>query len=83
MPAFLHSPKPPKSSQNSSESRSAGASLAYSRTELTMLKLGFTRTDIIEMPYAKAAWYVQAATGGHEEDRVGVRDATQADIDSF
>ncbi len=48
-----------------------------------MLRLGFTRTDIIEMPYAKAAWYVQAATGGHEEDRVGVRDATQADIDSF
>ena len=49
-----------------------------------MLKLGFTRTDVIEMPYARAAWYVQAAaTEKADGNQGGVRDATQADIDAF
>lgn len=47
-----------------------------------MLKLGFTRADVTTMPYARAAWYVQAAAEGNEDDG-GVRDATQADIDAF
>lgn len=48
-----------------------------------MLKLGFTRADVVEMPYSRAAWYVRAAAteGGGNQD--GVRDATQADIDAF
>ena len=84
MPAFRHSPKPPKSSQDSSRSQSgAEPRLAYSRTELTVLKLGFSRADIYVMPYANAAWYVQAASGGDTEDSGGVRNATQADIDAF
>lgn len=48
-----------------------------------MLKLGFTRADMIEMPYSRAAWYVQAAAEGQYEDESGVRDATQADINAF
>lgn len=47
-----------------------------------MLKLGFSRADVTVMPYARAAWYVQAAAVEQEEDG-GVRDATQADIDAF
>jgi len=36
------------------------------------------------MPYARAAWYVQAAAEGQEkDDDGGVRDATQADINAF
>lgn len=46
-----------------------------------MLKLGFTRADVIEMPYSRAAWYVQATA--EQEEAAGVRDATQADIDAF
>ena len=49
-----------------------------------MLKLGFTRADVIEMPYSRAAWYVEAVStekGGDSQDNV--RDATQADIDAF
>lgn len=48
-----------------------------------MLKLGFTRADVMTMPYARAAWYVQAAANEKDDDEVGVRDATQADIDAF
>lgn len=48
-----------------------------------MLRLGFTRNDITTMPYARAAWYVQAVAEGHDDDSGGVRDATQADIDAF
>lgn len=48
-----------------------------------MLKLGFTRADVITMPYARAAWYVQAAATEREDAGDGVRDATQADIDAF
>lgn len=48
-----------------------------------MLKLGFTRTDVLTMPYARAAWYVQAAVNEQNDDDSGVRDATQADIDAF
>lgn len=48
-----------------------------------MLKLGFTRDDVVVMPYSKAAWYVRAAAGGQDAAEGGVRDATQADIDSF
>ena len=84
MPAFLRSPKPRKSSQDSSRSRSAGERLAYTKTELTMLKLGFTRADVTTMPYARAAWYVQAvATEKTDSTASGARDATQADIDAF
>ena len=87
MPAFLRSPKPRESSQNSSNSSkspSGSGRLAYTKTELTMLKLGFTRADITEMPYSRAAWYVQAVAAEQgDEDAAGVRDATQADIDTF
>ena len=83
MPAFLHSPKPQKNLQSSSKSPSGSARLAYSRTELTMLKLGFTRADIVEMPYSRAAWYVQAAAETHGEEDKGPRDASQADIEAF
>ena len=48
-----------------------------------MLKLGFTRVDVMTMPYARAAWYVQAAASEQVNDDGGVRDATQADIDAF
>ncbi len=48
-----------------------------------MLKLGFTRADVTTMPYARAAWYVQAAAAERGEEEGGVRDATQADIDAF
>lgn len=49
-----------------------------------MLKLGFTRADVIEMPYARAAWYVEAiATEKDGDTGGGVREATQADIDAF
>lgn len=48
-----------------------------------MLKLGFTRSDVTTMPYARAAWYVQAAQESHGEEDGGVRDATQADINAF
>ena len=48
-----------------------------------MLKLGFSRADVTVMPYARAAWYVQAAAVEQEEEDGGVRDATQADIDAF
>ena len=48
-----------------------------------MLKLGFTRADVTTMPYARAAWYVQAASDAKENDDGGVREATQADIDAF
>ena len=48
-----------------------------------MLKLGFTRADVNTMPYARAAWYVQAAAEERGTDDGGVRDATQADIDAF
>lgn len=83
MPAFRHSPRPLKNSQGSSTSRSGSGGLAYTKTELTMLKLGFTRADIFEMPYARAAWYVQAVATEKADDQGGVRDATQADIDAF
>lgn len=83
MPAFLRSPRPRKNSQGSSTSRSAGASLAYTKTELTMFKLGLTRADVLTMPYSRAAWYVQAAAAEKGDDEGGVRDATQADIDAF
>ena len=83
MPAFLHSPKPPKSSQGSSTSQSGGARLAYTKTELTMLKLGFSKADVMTMPYSRAAWYVQAAADGQDAGPAAVRDATQADIDAF
>lgn len=46
-----------------------------------MLRLGFTRADVVTMPYSRAAWYVQAASD--EKDEGGVREATQADIDAF
>lgn len=48
-----------------------------------MLRLGFTRADVTTMPYSRAAWYVQAAAEGQENDGGGVRDATQADINAF
>ena len=49
-----------------------------------MLRLGFTRTDIISMPYSRAAWYVEAvATEKVGNPDGGVREATQADIDAF
>lgn len=48
-----------------------------------MLKLGFTRADITEMPYARAAWYVQAVAEEGADDSGSVRDATQTDIDAF
>jgi len=49
-----------------------------------MLKLGFTRADITDMPYSRAAWYVQAVADGRGEDEPeGAREATQSDIDSF
>ena len=48
-----------------------------------MLKLGFTRADIVEMPYSRAAWYVQAAAETHGEEDKGPRDASQADIEAF
>ena len=69
--------------QGSSRSLGEGGRLAYSKTELTMLRLGFTRADVTTMPYARAAWYVQAAAEGQEKDDGGVRDATQADINAF
>jgi len=49
-----------------------------------MLKLGFTRVDVIEMPYSRAAWYVEAVAAEKGGDtQGGVREATQADIDAF
>ena len=49
-----------------------------------MLKLGFTRTDVIDMPYSRAAWYVEAVAAEKADDgQGGVREATQADIDAF
>lgn len=48
-----------------------------------MLKLGFTRADVITMPYSRAAWYVQATAAEQNDVSGGVRDATQADIDAF
>lgn len=48
-----------------------------------MLRLGFTKDDLITMPYSKAAWYVQAASDQQEDDGGGARDATQADINAF
>jgi len=48
-----------------------------------MLKLGFSRTDVMTMPYSRAAWYVQATAEGQDEPAGGARDATQADIDAF
>lgn len=50
-----------------------------------MLKLGFTRTDLIEMPYGRAAWYVEAVreVDGNAGKQSAIRDATQADIDAF
>lgn len=48
-----------------------------------MLKLGFTKDDVITMPYSRAAWYVQATAAEQNETGGGVRDATQADIDAF
>jgi len=47
-----------------------------------MLKLGFSKVDVMTMPYSRAAWYVQA-TAEAQDDGPSVRDATQADIDSF
>lgn len=47
-----------------------------------MLRLGFTRADIVTMPYSRAAWYVQATATG-QETASGPREATQADIDAF
>ena len=49
-----------------------------------MLRLGFTRVDVISMPYSRAAWYVEAVAAEKGNDsQTGVRDATQADIDAF
>ncbi|MBR2838027.1 MAG: hypothetical protein IKE55_04560 [Kiritimatiellae bacterium] len=48
-----------------------------------MLRLGFTRADVVTMPYARAAWYVEAVASGKKDEQGGVRDATQADIDAF
>lgn len=48
-----------------------------------MLRLGFTRADVVAMPYSQAAWYVQATATEKEKDEGGVRDATQADINAF
>lgn len=49
-----------------------------------MLRLGFTRRDVLEMPYSRAAWYVEAvATEKADEAEASVREATQADIDAF
>ena len=49
-----------------------------------MLRLGFTRADVLGMPYSRAAWYVEAvAAEKADEADAGVRDATQADIDAF
>lgn len=48
-----------------------------------MLKLGFSKADVMTMPYSRAAWYVQAAVEGQDAGEVGARDATQADIDAF
>jgi len=48
-----------------------------------MLKLGFSKADVMTMPYSRAAWYVQAAADGQDAGPAAVRDATQADIDAF
>ena len=48
-----------------------------------MLKLGFSISDVMTMPYARAAWYVQATASEQEEADSGVREATQADINAF
>jgi len=48
-----------------------------------MLKLGFTKADIVDMPYSRAAWYIQATMAEQADTDGGVRDATQADIDAF
>ena len=50
-----------------------------------MLKLGFTRFDVIEMPYSRAAWYIEAvaAENGSVGKQSGIRAATQADIVAF
>ena len=48
-----------------------------------MLKLGFSRADVVTMPYSRAAWYVRAAAEEQDSDGGGVRDATAADIESF
>lgn len=49
-----------------------------------MLRLGFTRADVVSMPYGRAAWYVEAVAAEKDgEAKNGARDATQADIDAF
>ena len=48
-----------------------------------MLKLGFSKADVLTMPYSRAAWYVQATMEGQKDDDGGVREATQSDIDAF
>ena len=51
---------------------------------MTLLRLGFVRDDLVEMPYSRAAWYIQAAAAEKGADgQDGPRDATQADIDAF
>lgn len=49
-----------------------------------MFRLGLTWADVLTMPYSRAAWYVKAAaTEEKDEEKVGPREATQADIDAF
>lgn len=46
------------------------------------MKLGFTKDDIVLMPYSKAAWYIGATNDAGGDDG-SVVNATQADIDAF
>lgn len=59
--------------------------MPYTRTELTLLRLGFRIGEVIDMPYSRAAWYVRAAASEQQQsdDGPSVRDATQEDIDAF
>lgn len=56
---------------------------AYTRTELTLLKLGLSRRDLLTIDYSEAAWYVAAAATEDGRPDEGPRKATQADIDAF
>ena len=47
---------------------------------LSLLSMGFTTADLVDMPFQQAVEFIHAENERNEPDKPSVREATQADI---
>ena len=52
----------------------------YGAMYLSLLSMGFTTADLVDMPFQQAVEFIHAENERNEPDKPSVREATQADI---